>query len=43
MSQQMAARAQLEDTRQRGLPSAGESSKDRRLPVEARAYARLGP
>ena len=29
MSQQMAARAQLEEMRQRGLPQAGESSTNR--------------
>ena len=33
MSQQMAARAQLEEMRQRGLPSAGESGTDGRLPL----------
>ena len=36
MSQQMAARAQLEEMRQRGLPSAGECQRpDRRLPLSA--------
>ena len=33
MSQQMAARAQLEEMRQRGLPSAGESGRHGRLPL----------
>ena len=32
MSQQMAARAQLEEMRQRGLPSAGESGRTGRVP-----------
>ena len=35
MSQQMAARAQLEEMRQRGLPSAGESGPPGRLPLSA--------
>ena len=42
MSQQMAARAQLEEMRQRGLPSAGESGTDRRLPLGEGRDARLG-
>ena len=33
MSQQMAARAQLEEMRQRGLPGAGESSNPRPAPT----------
>ena len=37
MSQQMAARAQLEEMRQRGLPSAGESGPDGGLPLSATA------
>ena len=35
MSQQMAARAQLEEMRQRGLPSAGETGPDRGVPLSA--------
>ena len=37
MSQQMAARAQLEEMRQRGLPSAGETGPHRGIPVMAPA------
>ena len=40
MSQQMAARAQLEEMRQRGLPSAGETGTDRGVPVSGAARTR---
>ena len=42
MSQQMAARSQLEEIRQRGLPQAGESSNPRpgRLPLRCRTASK---